>query len=799
MKRRNLSKPIDPANMTPDTLAALKRAGFSRRDFLKGAGVLIVGFSMASWPEKLAAQNSPQVKPLDVAGDQVDSWIAIASDESVTAYSGKCDFGQGFATVQYQLVAEELFVPLDRVTLIYCDTSITPDQGTTSGSQSTPTEFGPSGLRQALATAREALFQMASEQLGVPVDQLTVQDGVISVISDPSQQVSYGQLIGGQQFNITLNRNARPKDPSQYTVLGTSLPRYDIPAKVTGQYEYVQNVRRTGMLHGKVVRPPVVGATVVSVDQSSLPPDVQVVVKNDFIGVVADTQQQAIQAVAALQVTWSQGVTLPNQQGLYDYMRAQPSRDSYTVLADDVDEMLARAANVLSAMYLYPYQMHGSLASSCAVADVQGSGPNGTATIWAASQSVYPQRDSVALVLGIPKENIRVIFVEGSGCYGLNGADTVCFDAALLSQAVGKPVRVQFTRKDEMAWGESYGPAYLSDLRAGLDDQGRIIVWDHEAWTLTKGDRPNATTPGNIITGALAGFPTPSLMPGGGDPPTSYRNNGNAAASYGAGCVNRACGGTGTITSERVLTHTIASPFFTGPLRSPARLQNTFANESFIDEVAAFVRADPVQHRLLYLSDPRLIAVLNAAAQAANWDTRPSPKPGNPLTGVVTGRGIACVLYEGNNGYSALVAEVQVDQDTGKVIVTRIVTSQDSGPVSNPDGLRNQMEGGALQGMSRALREEVMWDDQKITSIDWRTYPVFPFGEPLPVMETVLINPPDKPQRGAGECTITLVAAAIANAVFDATGTRLRQVPFTPERVLAALNGLRLKQRLNRT
>ncbi len=751
MKRRNLSKPIDQATMTPDALAALKRAGFSRRDFLKGAGVLIVGFSMAGWAEKLGAQNSPQVKPLDVAGDQVDSWIAIAGDESVTAYTGKCDFGQGFATVQYQLVADELYVPLDRITLIACDTARTPDQGVTSGSQSHPAEFGPSGLRQALATAREALFQMASEQLGVPVDQLTVQDGVIRVTSDPSQQVTYGQLIGGQQFNITLNRNARPKDPSQYTVLGTPLPRYDIPAKVTGQYEYVQHVRRPGMLHGKVVRPPVVGATVVSVDQSSVPPDVQVVVKNDFIGVVADTQQQA-------------------------------------VLADDVDEMFARAAHVLQATYLYPYQMHGSLASSCAVADVQGSGPDGTATIWSASQGVYPQRDSAALVLGIPKENVRVIFVEGSGCYGINGADTVCFDAALLSQAVGKPVRVQFTRKDEMAWGESYGPAHVVDLRAGLDDQGRIIVWDHEAWTLTKGDRPNATTPGNIITGALAGFPTPPLVPGGGEPPTSYRNNSNAASSYGAGCVAGACGGTGTIASERVLTHTIASPFFTGPLRSPARLQNTFANESFIDEVAAFVQADPVEFRLGYLSDPRLIAVLNAAAQAANWDMRPSPKPGNPPTGVVTGRGIASVLYEGNNGYSAMVAEVQVDQDTGKVIVTRLVTSQDSGPVSNPDGLRNQMEGGALQGMSRALHEEVTWDDQKITSIDWRTYPVFEFGEPLPVVETVLLNPLDKPQMGAGECTITLVAAAIANAVFDATGARLRQVAFTPARVLAALN-----------
>lgn len=792
MKWKNLSKPIDQATMTPDARAALERAGFSRRDFLKGAGVMVVTFSMAGVAGKLGAQNSAPVDALEVPLDQVDSWIAIAQDETVTAYSGKCDFGQGFGTVQYQLVADELYVPQERITLIICDTALTPDQGTTSGSQSHPTEFGPNGLRQALATAREALFQMASDVLGVPVDQLTVQDGVISVISDPTQQVTYGQLIGGQQFNITVCPKAKPKDPSQYSVLGTPVPRYDIPAKVTGQYQYVQNVRLPDMLHGKVVRPPVVGATVVSVDDGSVPPDVQVVVKNDFVGVVADKEYKALLAAQALRVTWSEGVTLPNQQGLYDYMRKQPSRDSYTVLADDVDQMFLQAHDVLTATYLHPYHFHGSLASSCSVADVQGSGPNGTATIWSATQGVYPQRDSVALVLGIPQEKIRVIFVEGSGCYGLNGADTVSFDAALLSQAVGKPVRVQFTRKDEMAWGENYGPAYIVDLRAALDDAGQILAWDYAGWTLTKGNRPNAMMfpdggPGNIITGALVGFLTPPLIPRDGVPPTSYSNNSNADSSYGAGCVNGTCGGTGTITSERVLTHTIASPFFTGPLRSPARLQNTFANESFIDEVAAFVGADPVEFRRPYLSDPRLIGVLYAAAQAANWESRPSPKPGKRRTGVVTGRGIACVLYEGGNGYSALVAEVQVDQGTGKITVTRLVASQDSGPVSNPDGLRNQMEGGALQGMSRALREEVTWDDQKITSFDWRTYPVFRVGEPLPVVETVLINPLDKPQMGAGECTITLAAAAIANAVFDATGARVRQVPLTPARVLAAL------------
>lgn len=797
MSRQRVSEPIELANMTPDAVAALEKSGLSRRDFFKGSGVLIVGFGISCGAEKLGPAGTSSVEPLDAPlPGQVDSWIAIARDESITGYTGKCEFGQGFRTVQYQLIADELYVPLERITLIVCDTGITPDQGVTSGSQSHPAEFGPSGLRQALATAREALFQMASKRLQAPVDQLTVANGVISVRTDPSRQVSYGQLIGDQHFGLVVRPEARPKDPRDYTVLGTSVPRYEIPAKMTGEYEYVQHVRLPGMLHGKVVRPPTIGAEVVSLDESvvaDLPGNVRVVRRNNFIGVVANKEYQALQAamrLASTGVVWSAGVTLPPQDQLYDYMRQQPSRDSYTVLsANTLDALFDQAANVLRATYLHPYQMHGSIGTSCAVADVRGSGASGTARIWSATQGVYPQRDSVALVLGIPSRNVEVIFVEGSGCYGLNGADTVSYDAAVLSQAVGSPVRVQFTRKDEMAAGENYGPAYVIDLRAGVDEHGDILVWDYEGWSLTKGNRPSATQPGNIITGALLGFPTPPLMPGPATPPTMYGNNSNAESSYGAGCVGATCRGTGRITNERILTHMIESPFFTGPLRSPARLQNTFANESFMDEIAASVRADPVEYRLRHLSDPRLIDVLNAAARRAGWDTRPSPKPGNPPTGVVTGRGIACVLYEGNNGYCALVAEVEVNQDTGHIIVRRMVASQDSGPISNPDGLSNQMEGGALQGMSRALREEVKWDDHAITSYDWSAtrYPVFRFGEPLPVVETVLINPLDKPQMGAGECTITLAAAAISNAVFDATGARLRQVPFTDARVLAAL------------
>ena len=784
---------MNTLNMTPDALASLEKAGYSRRGFLKSAGFLVVGFGMAG--KKLAAQ-SPINPSGTVDATQVDSWLAIGADESVTAYSGKCEFGQGFSTVQVQLVAEELFVPVSRVRLIFCDTGTTPDQGVTSGSQSHIAEFGPGGLRQALDTARDALFQLASQQLDVPVSQLSVKDGVLwATGGDPTYKVSYGQLVQGKRFNLTLNTKTVPKDPSQYTVLGRSVPRIDIPAKATGQFQYVQNVRVPGMLHGKVVRPPVLGAHVVSVDKSTvagLPGNVQVVVKNDFVGVVADTEWHAIQAAGALSVMWSNGDTLPDQTTLYTSMTQQPSADSLTVDSGDTAAMLKSATSTVTAQYLHPFQMHGPIASSCAVADVQGgSGAKAAAKIWSATQGVYPQRDSVAMVLGIPAANVRVIFVEGSGCYGLNGNDSVSYDAALLSQAVGAPVRVQYTRRDEHTSGaDSYGPAQVMNLAAGLDSSGQIVVWTYEGWTMSKGNRPNATNPGNIVSGALAGFTTPALAPGPASPPKTFGNNGNTACNYITGVVgSNPAGGTGNVASQRVLTHTVASPFFTGPLRSPNRLQNTFANECFMDELAFAAHADPVQYRLRHLSDPRLIAVVKAVADAANWVTRPSPSGGNSRTGVAVGRGISCVLYEGNNGYCALVAEVSVDQSTGAVTVTRLTASQDSGPVSNPDGLRNQMEGGAMQGMSRALFEEVKWNSAYgfVNSGDWRTYPVYQWGMPIPEIRTVLLDPQNVPKLGAGECTITTVGSAIGNAIFDAIGVRLRQIPFTPARVLAAL------------
>jgi CO/xanthine dehydrogenase Mo-binding subunit len=621
------------------------------------------------------------------------------------------------------------------------------------------------------------------------VDRLTVAAGVISVTADPSRSVSYGELVGGRKFLVPLSDSARRKHPSEWTVLGASVPRVDLPAMVAGRLEFVHDLRVPGMLHGRVVRPPAVGATLVSVDENSvreMPGLVKVVVKKDFVGVVAEKPWQAIQAAAKLKTTWTPGVGLPAHRDFYDYLRNQkPVRDTFVTNSGDVDAKLAEAATVVSATYLHPYQMHGSLGTSCAVADVQGD----RATIWSATQAAYPLRSTAAKLLGLPPQNVRVVFTRGSGCYGINGADTVSYDAALLSQAVGKPVRVQLARKDEMAW-ENYGFAFVVDQRVGVDTTGRIIAWDYEAWSPTLGGRPGYETPGNVITGLLAGFQPAAFTPRSPAPnPTGRLNNGsNAVPSYVAGCVDGQCGGTGTVKSERVLSHNVKSFFWTGPLRSPQRLQNTFAHECFMDEVAARVKADPVEYRVRHLSDPRLIEVVRAAAKAAGWQPRPSPRPGARRSGVASGRGIACVLYEGDNGYCALVAEVDVNQGTGQVTVKRLVTAQDCGPISNPDGMKNQIEGGALQGMSRALGEEVTWDDQQVTSVDWRTYRSLPLGFDVPAIESVLINRSDVEAMGAGETTITIVAAAIGNAIFDATGARIRQVPFTPARVKVALD-----------
>ena len=772
--------------------SALHAAGISRRSFLTGAGVLLVGFSARGLLSTALAQGRGRgpADPSVPNPGQLDSWLAIGSDGSVTAFTGKVELGQGSSTTQIQLIAEELSVPFERVTLIAGDTARTPDQGVTSGSQTTPTNFNNGALALAGATARQSLLRMASQRLSVPVEQLSISDGVVTAKSDPSKHISYGELVAGKKFELALDPQAKRKPHAEWTVLGKRAKRPDMPALVTGKFEFVHNVRLSGMLHGRMVRPPSVGAALVSVDESSVtnvPGLVKVVTKKNWVGVVARKPWQAIQAANQLKVTWSPGPALPpSAAAYYDYMRNQkPTRDTLFVDSKDLDQKLSsNGATLVKATYLHPFQMHGSIGSSCAVADVQGD----KATIYSPTQGAWNQHYASAMVLGLQPQNVRIVFVRGSGCYGCNGADSVTFDAALLSQAAQAPVRVQYTRKDEMAWGENYGLPYVMDERAALDAQGNIIAWDHEAWAAVLGNRPGNNQPGNVMGGFLMGFEPVAFVARSPAPdPERYDNGNNSVPSYFSGVIAGKPSGTGTIKSERSLLHNVAAPFFTAPLRSPARLQNTFAHESFMDELAARAKADPVAFRLRHLSDPRLRDVVNAAATEFKWDARPSPRAGNRQTGVVVGRGLSCMLYEGDNGYASMFCEVEVDQNTGVIAVKRMVISNDSGPISNPDGLENQMEGGALQGLSRALGEEVTWDQQKITSIDWATYHSLPLGFNVPEIKIVLLDRPEHEAMGAGETSITLVASAVGNAVLDATGARLRQVPFTSQRVKEAL------------
>ncbi len=795
-------KPKNPLNLdgagplSEKALDALNQLEPSRRDFLKTAGIMMIGIGTGAATVGTAAAQSPLNPSGNIDNTQVASWVAIGADESITVFAGKAELGTGMRTMQMQIAAEELSVPIHRITLVLCRSGVTPNQGLTVGSNSAPVQFGNNGLRVAVDTARDALYELGSLWLGVPVDQLVLQDGVFSASGDPASTVSYGELVQGRRFNIPVNRSAVPNHPSTWKVVGRSVPRVDIPPKAKGTYQYVQKVRVPGMLHGRVIRPPALGAKVLNIDSgvvNGLPGSPQVVQVFDFVGVVADAEWHAIKAAEALArgITWSSGDSIPAQADLYTYMQEQPSRNSLSVNTGDVDTVMASAARTMTAQYRHPYQMHGSIAGSCAVVDVRGgTGEKATVKAWSATQGVYNMRTILANLLRIPAANIEVVFVEGSGCYGHNGGDPITQDAALLSQTVGRPVRVQYGRADEMIGGEHYGYPMVSNEKVGLDASGTIIAWDYENIVAHRGEGAAiGNNPGNNIPGYLAGFPTAQVIPTTAPPnnPTNFNNGNNTVPPYVSGSVNGVSFYTGTIASHRVLNRVVAGPLWTAWLRSPNRLQNTFAHESFMDEIAASLNADPVQYRLRYLRDPRLINAVNTVAQNANWETRPSPKPAS-ASRPGAGRGFSCYLHQTNNGYCAMAAEIIVDESTGDIKVTRIITAIDSGPVINPDGLNNQVEGQVIQGISRTLYEEVLFDraSSSITSKDWRSYPTLQFGGAIPEIVSILINNLNAPVAGTGEITISVVAAAIGNAVYDATGVRMRQIPFTPQAFLAA-------------
>jgi CO/xanthine dehydrogenase Mo-binding subunit len=727
-----------------------------RREFLKAGGGLVVAFTLPTLPLAALAEAAPATGK-DMRPDEVDTWLVVGEDGKVTVYSGKVDLGTGARTALAQLVAEELDVDFDAVHMIMGDTGLTVDQGQTAGSQTISSGGGK--LRQAAASARQALLALAAQKLSVDPSRLTVAKGVVSA-GEGGPTVTYAALVTGTPLNVKLDPKVKLKDPGAYKIIGKSIQRVDIPGKVTGQFTYMHDFKLPGMLHARVVRPPSIGAALVDVDEASvrdIAGFVSVVRKDNFVAVLGKTEWSAIKAARALKTKWNERDQFPDQDKLFEYWRGLPrGKDDPVVQAGDADAALASAAKRIKATYDFPVHTHGSIGPSCAVADFR----DGHCTIWSPSQSTHSLQGEIARTLGVEKSAVRLIYLDGSGCYGRNGHEDCSADAALVSQLAKAPVRVQWMRADEHGW-DPKSPPTLVDLQAGLDGAGAPVAWKSEFFIAqargTMDEFP-------LLAAVLSGEPRPTYLTG------NISKNSNVLYEF---------------PNVKTEVHRMADKAFrTSHLRTPGRMQNTFANEAFFDEVAAAANADPLQWRLKYLKDPRSRAVLEDVAKMSGWQTRPSPS--NQTGDVVKGRGVAFVRYDNERTYVAAVVQVEVDKRNGGIHVTDVWCSHDCGQVVNPDGVHNQVEGGIVQTISRTLMEEIKFDRQKVTSLDWASYPILRFTQ-VPAIHVHLIDRPEKPTWGAGEMAPTVIPAAISNAVFDATGIRLRSVPFLPEKVLTAL------------
>ncbi len=683
------------------------------------------------------------------ASRQLDDWLAILPDGSILAYSGKVEVGTGVRTGLAQIVAEELDVPLDTVHMVMGDTERTQDEGYTAGSMTIRTSGAL--LRKAAAEARIALLEQAAARLGVTgIEELDSHRGVVWVRREPERQVTFGELQGGRPFGRLVSEQPTLKPHSEYQVVGTSARRTDLAAKFTGGASFIHDLRVPGMVHARIIRPRSARARVVELDSSSIS-GAQVVRLGNFVAVVAEHEEQAVKAASQLRVEWDEPADLPSSGELFTWMKNQPTTNHVISESGNVSDALATATKQVRAVYRQPFQAHASLGPSCAVAAYS----DGKLTVWCSSGGVYPLRGALCDLLALASSQVHVIHLEGAGAYGQNGSEDVAADAAVLAREVGRPVRVQWSRSDEFV-GEPKAAAMLMEASAGLDEEGTIVSWDYQVWSSTHADRPRQSL------GLLAGREIRGELP----PPPSFFFGGdrNAATTY-------------RTAAHRVTMHWLARPpLSTSSMRSLGGAGNTFANESFMDELAAAAEVDPLEFRLRHLDDPRSRAVLEAAARAAEWG-EPLP-PGE-------GRGIAFARYENTEAYVAMVADVAVDQESGALHLRRMVVAHDCGLIINPDGVRNQIEGNIIQAASRALKEEIAWDARGQTTQDWESYPILTFSE-VPQIDVLLIDRPDQPSVGAGEPATVTVAAAIANAVYAAAGVRLRQIPFTPERVRAA-------------
>jgi nicotinate dehydrogenase subunit B len=702
------------------------------------------------------------------AGDAFETFIKITADGSVTAFNGHVDLGTGIRTALGQIVAEELDVSLARVIVVLGDTSRVPNQGATIASETIQITAVP--LRKAAAQARQFLIARAAERLELPVEDLSIEDGLVR--GKDNRSVSYGELIAGETVRLELADDVSVKAVGAYTIVGRSAPRVDLPAKATGELVYVHDVRVPGMLHGRVVRPPYagvdagafVGTSLIAIDEASIL-DIKGVVAvvriGDFIGIVAEREENAIKAAAQLKVSWKPTPTLPDLKEIETALRANPSTPRTLIDKGDVDGALAAADKPMQRTYIWPYQMHGSIGPSCAVADYQ----DAHSRVWSGTQNPHVLRTDLALLLDRPDGEIEVIRMEAAGCYGRNCADDVSADALLLSRAVGRPVRVQLTREQEHAW-EPKGTGQLMDVKGGLNADGSVAGYDFA----TRYPSNGAPTLALLLTGRVAPVAAVFEM---GDrtaiPPYDYDN-------------------------MRVVAHDMPPIVRASWLRGVSALPNTFAHESYIDELATEAGVDPIEYRLRYLKDSRAVDLVNAVAERAGWMPRPIRREPVAEGEIVRGRGFAYALYVHSKfpGYgaawSAWIADVAVNKATGDVSVTRVVAGQDSGLMINPDGVRHQIHGNVIQSTSRVLMEEVSFDRNAVTSREWGAYPIITFPD-IPKIDVLMLPRQDQPPLGVGESASVPSAAAIANAIFDATGVRFRELPFTPERILRGLRG----------
>jgi nicotinate dehydrogenase subunit B len=740
---------------------------FSRRSPLKSGGALVINFGAAAVVPRYMLGQTPSpsgpARPHPVARE-VDSFLAIHEDGTATIFTSHVDIGTGINTVYRQIAAEELDIPVERFTVIQGDTGTTPNHGGTGGSSGVPR--AGADIRQAAATARMALLERASAELKCETSQLTISAGEVRPV-DGGKGISVGSLVGGKRFDLKVDANAPLKDRAKYTVVGKPILRTDVPPKCTGRHVYIQDLRVPGMFHGRVIRPDTIGAQLVAVDEASIRsiPDVRIVRVENFLGVVSSNEWAAIRAASELKTTWSQGQPLPLSDGLERAMKAAASEHEQPAIErGDAPTTLSTAAKQLTASYYWPFQSHASLGPSCVIADVKDS----ATTLWSSTQDTFGLRSLLAKLFNIPVETLQVNYLDGSGSYGSNGAYDAAADAVLLSRAAGKPVRLQWMRGDELAW-DPKGPAQLLELRGGLDEEGKIVAWESKASGFTG---PQWTS--SLLGPSAAGM---SSAPehGGGVPVTQ-----NLDPPY-------------PVPNLRVTSRGLSNtPIRLSNLRAPGKMGNVFAVESFTDELASAAAVDAVAFRRRGLTDPRALAVIDRAAAMIDWQPHPSPNKQISQTtagkdGLLMGRGFAYVHYKQAESYTGLAMEVAVDRARGKVMVRRVACAHDCGLIMNPDGLRNQVEGNIMQALSRTLHEEVALDGTHVTSVDWSSYPILRFPE-APAIQVALLDHPDQPPFGAGEAAGTPVPAALANAIFDATGVRLRTVPFTAVRLRTAFS-----------